>query len=528
MSQPAQSLEPTTKVDPGPRNPASERESAPVSAPWLLSGEDEFELRFRLARAAQPAWAALPLDERARRLARVADALLDRMDEIAALISEENGKRKVEAIGHEVGASVSNVRWLCERGVRALRTESVAMPWMPHRRAQTERRPWGLVLVVSPWNFPLSIPLGQVVAGLLAGNAVILKPSEVTPRVGALIEELLEPCNLPPNLFAVVQGDGAVGARLLELRPDKVFFTGSLATGRKVMEAAARFPIPVCMELGGVDAMIVLEDADLDYASSAAVWGGFFNGGQVCASVERVLVHESVRDNFLRRLVDKARALEPAVDLGRITADKQRAIYERHLDDARARGLDIHCGGDYVDASTLSPTVVDVERGREALVYREESFGPLVAVHGFRRDEEAVALHNELWGGLTASIFSRDEARARAVASSLDAGIVAINDVAATMHAVPELPWGGVGSSGFGRSHGVEGLMEFTWTRVLDTPRVGRRFKRPWWFPYGGPQADMIAAYTRVVGERRVGRRLRAVADLGRSAVRLLGRHPRL
>jgi succinate-semialdehyde dehydrogenase/glutarate-semialdehyde dehydrogenase len=244
--------------------------------------------------------------------------------------------------------------------------------------------------------------------------------------------------------------------------------------------------------------------------------------------VERVLVHESVRENFLRRVADKARALEPAVDLGRVTAEKQRAVYERHLADARARGLDLHCGGAWADDDTLAPTVVDVESGREALVYREESFGPLIAVHSFRRDEEAARMHDELWGGLTASIFSRDEARARALADELDAGLVAINDVAATLHAVPELPWGGVGSSGFGRSHGVEGLLEFTWTKVLDTSRVGSAFKRPWWFPYGGPQTEMMSAYTRVVGERKLGRRLRAVADLGRSAVRLLGRHPRL
>jgi succinate-semialdehyde dehydrogenase/glutarate-semialdehyde dehydrogenase len=450
------------------------------------------------------------------------------MDELAALIADENGKRPVEAIGHEVGASIANVRWLCERGRGALASEAVWMPSMPHRRARIVREPLGVVLVIAPWNFPLSIPLGQVVAGLLAGNAVIFKPSEVTPRVGAAIEDLLEGCQLPTNLFQLVQGAGEVGAQLLAHRPDKLFFTGSLATGRKVMEAASRFPIPVCLEMGGVDALIVLDDADLEYASSAAVWGAFFNGGQVCASVERLLVHESVRDNFVRRVVDKARALEPAVDLGPITADKQRAVYARHLDDARARGLTIHCGGAMLEPRILAPTVIDVADRRDALVWREESFGPLLAVHGFRHDEEAVALHNELWGGLTASVFTASPARAEAIAAQLDAGLVAVNDVAATLHAVAELPWGGVGSSGFGRSHGVEGLREFCRTKVVDSARAGERFKRPWWFPYGGLQTEMISAYTRLVGERSAGRRAWAALDLGRSALRLLGRHPRI
>jgi succinate-semialdehyde dehydrogenase/glutarate-semialdehyde dehydrogenase len=495
---------------------------------WLLCGEDELTLRYRLARQAQRAWAKVPVEERASKLNRVGDALVERMDELAALVTEENGKRPVESIGHEVGAALSNVRWLCEKAWRALEPAGVSMPWMPHRRARVQHEAWGVVLVISPWNFPLSIPLGQVVAGLLAGNAVILKPSEVTPRVGAVIEDLMDTCGLPPNLFCVMQGDGSVGAKLLEARPDKVFFTGSLATGQKVMQAASRYPIPVCMELGGIDALIVLEDADLDYASSAAVWGGFFNGGQVCASVERLLVHESVRENFLRRVVDKARSLEPTVDLGRITASKQRAIYERHIEDARARGLDIHCGGDYIGPETLAPTIIDVASGREALIYREESFGPLMAVRSFRADADAARIHNELWGGLTASIFTGSSKRAEALAQQLDAGLVAINDVAATLHAVPELPWGGVGSSGFGRSHGIEGLLEFTWTKVLDTPRVGRHFKRPWWFPYGGPQAEMISAYTRLVGARGLRPRVRAAVDLGRSAVHLMGRHPRL
>jgi succinate-semialdehyde dehydrogenase/glutarate-semialdehyde dehydrogenase len=294
------------------------------------------------------------------------------------------------------------------------------------------------------------------------------------------------------------------------------------------MAAAAGHPIPVCMELGGVDAAIVLEDADVELAASAIVWGAFFNGGQVCASIERLLVHESIRERLLWRVVDKARALEPATDLGRATVARQRQVYEEHLADARARGLALRCGGSFLSDEVLAPTVVEGDGIRDAHVYREESFGPILAVHSFRSDDEAVRLHDELWGGLTASIFSRDHSRARAMAERLDTGLVAIEDVAATLHALPELPWGGVGISGFGRSHGREGLLEFSRSKTIDSPRIGLRFKRPWWFPYGRAQHDLIAAYVRAAGERHLGRRLRALGAMGRSALRLFLWRPRL
>lgn len=497
--------------------------------PWLMAETEELPLRFELARRAQSEWCQTPPKERARVLAALADTLLSRKSELVDLIVEENGKPPVEAMAHEIGPSVANVRWLCDHAVSALEPERVAMPWMPHRKAEIRHEPIELALIISPWNFPLSIPLGQVVAGLLAGSAVILKPSEVTPRAGEAIRSLLDDCALPPNLFQVVQGDGRIGERLIDLRPDKVFFTGSLATGRRVMAAAAKHPIPVALELGGVDALIVLEDADLDLASSAAVWGGLMNAGQVCASVERVLVHRSVKDVFLARVLEKVQAVDPVTELGRYTADKQRAVYERHLEDAKKRGLELLSGGHWLGERKLAPTIITGEDEQVAgsLVYREESFGPLVSVRTFRDDAEAVRRHDELWGGLTVSIFSSDEDRAARLAGKLDAGLASINDVAATLHAVPELPWGGVKASGFGRSHGVEGLLEFTVTKVVDRPRGKTGFKRPWWFPYDADQGSLLDAYVRLIGERRLSRKLRASADLVRSALRSMLRAPR-
>ena len=291
------------------------------------SSSDDIAALFSLARSAQRRWQAIPILERTRRLQKVGDRLLERLDALAELIHDENGKPLVEAIAHAVGASASKVRHLCKMAPRWLKPEKVCIKWMPNRVATIQRQPFGLVVVISPWNMPLTIPLGQVLAGLLAGNAVVLKPSEVTPTSGDALRDLFDECDLHPHLFSVVQGDGAVGAQLIAARPDKVFFTGSVATGKKVMAGAAAFPIPVCLELGGVDAMIVCDDADLDYATSAALWGATFNGGQVCASVERLLLHRSIRQPFVDLLLQKIGRLNVDTDLGRITMSGGVAEY---------------------------------------------------------------------------------------------------------------------------------------------------------------------------------------------------------
>lgn len=485
----------------------------------LLHPQDELAFRITAARAAQAAWAAVPVAERARRLHAVGDALLARMDEIVATIRAENGKPEVEAIGHEVGGAVAAVRWACDHAARVLAPTPAPVPFLPHRAPVVERVPFGVALVIAPWNFPLSIPLGQVIAGLVAGNAVILKPSEASPRVGALVVDLFRAAALPPDLLQLVQGDGRVGAALIDARPDKVFFTGSLATGRKVMAACARFPIPVSLELGGTDALIVLDDADLELAASAALWGATLNGGQVCASVERILVDERVADAFVGLLRAKADALDPA-DVGPCAFPPQAKVWARHLDDARARGLDVWERHGF--------TLVTGAGVRDAEVYRDETFGPIVALTTFRGDDAAARLHDDCAFGLTASVFSSDLARAGALARRLRAGLVSINDVAATLHAFGELPWGGVAGSGFGRSHGEEGLREFTFARVIDAPRVDAAVKRPWWYPYDPDQTDVVRDFVRVVGERSAARRLGAARRMAGAFAAMLRRSPRL
>ncbi len=474
-------------------------DAAPAEASWLLGDSTSAEVLYRGTRSRQAEWARRSVSDRLAILDRLRAVLADRMEPIAALVREENGKPEVEAISHEVGACIAFVEHLCRVGERHLAGRTEIDAWLPFRVATVTPRPLGVVLIIAPWNVPLAIPFTQTVAALAAGNAVVLKPSEVTPRIGAAIGELLTLAGVPDGLVEIVQGDGKVGAELIDARPDKVFFTGSVATGRRVMAAAARHPIPVCLELGGIDAMIVRDDADLDFAAAAATWGGLFNGGQVCASVERLLVHESVADRVISRLVDRIGELDEDADLGRITSARQRQIYDRHIADARERGLTIACGGRYIGRDKLAPTVIRGPGLRESLVWREETFGPVIAVSTFRDDDHAISLHNDTRFGLTASIISGDVDAADRIAARLDVGAVAINDVAATLYARPALPWGGRGESGFGSSHGREGLLAFTRPHVVDRAAAGLNFKRPWWFPYDSYQREAMRQFALTV-----------------------------
>ena len=437
-------------------------------------------------------WSSLSVEQRAAALEPLAMRLADRAEDLAELIHQENGKPRSEAMSMEVVTSVRLARWCCAQAPVVLGPRSVRLPMAPHRRVRIHRRPYGHVLVISPWNIPLYIPLSQVLAALLAGNRVTLKPSELTPRCGDAIGELLADL-LPPDTLRIVQGDGAVGAALIEARPDRVCFTGSVGTGRKVMAACAAHPVPVTLELGGIDALIVRADADLELASSAVAWGATFNGGQACCSVERLLAHSSIIEPLLARIEAKLRRIGPSTDLGPAIDQRQLGVWRTHVADARERGL-------------------------------QESFGPIVAALPFESDEQARALHDATDFGLTASVFTGDLAAGEALASSLRAGSVAVNEVAATVYGHPELPWGGVDGSGFGRSHGQEGMVENTWTQVVDLPRMGVEPKPPWYYPYDDEQERAFASLSRALarpGFRRAGRAATALA-------RFVSRRPRL
>lgn len=471
-------------------------------------------------RAHQREWEELGVEERVRRLQPAGDFIDEHLDELATVIHEENGKPRVEAIGHELLGAIAYVRWLGDKATSILGPKERPLKWLPHRQCNVARRPFGVVLVISPWNIPFLIPFSQVLGALAAGNAVVLKPSEVTPETATWVERALDACDLPPSLFQLVQGDGRVGARLVDNRPDKVLFTGSVATGKKVMAACAEFPVPVSLELGGIDAAIVRADADLEYAASTIAWGATFNHGQVCASVERLLAHESVFDELVERIADKMERINPYEDLSRVTFEGQKKVLERHLADAENRGLTALAGGGWISSDKMEPTLLVGDAVEGADVWRHESFGPVLAAMSFRDDDHAVALHNATDFGLTASIFTCDLDRGRQLATRLKAGNVAINDLGAMHYSQPEIPWGGAGASGFGRSHGPEGLLAVTWPQAVDHSRFGASEpKRPWSYPYDHDLEDALAAFAHLVAARGP---LAVAASAGRTAVGML------
>ena len=446
---------------------------------------------FARARAAQAVWGALPLHKRAAALLQLRETLINQADTLTELIARENGKPRVEALANELLPAVDTLTFFIKHGRKELRRKRIPLKLMRHRKSYLEFQPLGVVAIISPWNYPFLLPFGEIIMALLAGNSVIFKPSEITPLIGLKIQELCELSGLPTHCLQTVIGDGALGSAIIDQRPAKIFFTGSVPTGKKILAQAAQHLIPVNLELGGKDAMIVLADANIDYATSAALWGSFGNSGQVCASTERILVHESISDVFIAQLKEKASRLRqgPSTfggnDLGVVTMDRQKTVYREHLQDAREKGAEIILGGEFSpDQTALKPTIVTGDVIESTRIYNEETFGPVVAITTFRSVAEAVQKANQSPYGLTASIITRNISLGEQIARQLEVGTAMVNEVTYTA-GLGETPWGGVKDSGFGRSHSALGLHEFVNVKHIHLPRSGLFvFKSPWWFPY--------------------------------------------
>lgn len=451
------------------------------------------------ARAAQPAWASLSFRDRARVILTARELMLAERDEIARLVSRETGKPVAEAVSMEIVPTLDAMHYFAHASENLLRPQKIDIGQygMMGRSSTIRFKPLGVVGIISPWNFPLATPLDEVVMALMAGNAVVLKPSELTPLIALKIGELFNRAGLPTGLLEIPTGDGSTGAALIEARVDKIMFTGSVATGKRVAEAAARYLIPVVLELGGKDPMIVLEDADLENAARGAVWGAFANAGQACASVERCYVHESIAPKFIEIVVAETKALrqgvgtEPGVDLGSMTNERQLEIVESHVEDARERGATILTGGqrgENREGYFYQPTVL-TNVDQDMTIMRDETFGPVLPVMTFSSDDEAVRLANDSDYGLTASVWTKDIARGRALAERIEAGTVMVNEVVYT-HGIAQTPWGGVKDSGYGRTHGRMGLLEMVWPQHIHINRISF-LPDLWWFRYS-PAAERL------------------------------------
>jgi acyl-CoA reductase-like NAD-dependent aldehyde dehydrogenase len=417
-------------------------------------------------RAGFKPWSSKPVKERVRILGKLQEVLIDAADEITEVLNKDTGKSRQDAL-IELWMTVDLLKVYRSHAARWLRRQPVPRGYFFFKRCYFEQRPYGLVLVISPWNYPFYLSMPPVIAALLAGNTVILKPSEVTGASGLLMEEIFKRVPELAPYVRVMHGDGEVGAALVQAAPDYIFVTGSTLTGKKVMAAASENLVPVACELGGKDAVIILEDADIEKAARWTVWGAFFNSGQTCIAVSRVYVVESRYEEFVERAmhhrnllkIGYSTELESSFYLGPMTDPRQLKIIDRHMQDALAKGAQVLAGGT-LNGMFFEPVVM-TNVDHSMLIMREETFGPILPIMKVKDEAEAIRMANDSNFGLGASIWSNNIPRAERVAHQVQAGAILVNDSVAQI-AIPMLPFGGIKHSGYGRIHGKAGLLQFT------------------------------------------------------------------
>jgi acyl-CoA reductase-like NAD-dependent aldehyde dehydrogenase len=455
-----------------------------------IASADDVRDAVARARAAQVEWADRGFEQRGRLLLRARDLLVERADAIADVICRDTGKPRLEAMTSEILGACDALTFYARNARRLLRDEKKRLHLMKTKKLVLSYRPMGVVGIITPWNFPFLLSLNPSVQALMAGNTVVLKPSEITPFVGLALAQLFADAGLPEDAFQVVTGDGATGAALLEAGCDKIAFTGSVRTGRRIAEVCGRALVPCTLELGGKDPMIVCDDADIERAARGAVWGAFTNAGQVCMSTERVYVVEPIAKAFTERVVALTRELrqgpesEGEVDVGAITSPAQIEIIEAHVADAVAKGATVLTGGRRNPAYAgffFEPTVL-VDVNHDMAIMRDETFGPCLPIQVVKDEEEALRLANDSPYGLQASVWTRDSRKGKRLANRVAAGGVVVDDCIVT-YGISESPFGGVKDSGIGRVNGELGLKSYCHVQSIVLPRL-RGKSELLWYPY--------------------------------------------
>jgi acyl-CoA reductase-like NAD-dependent aldehyde dehydrogenase len=434
-----------------------------VVATFPIHSAADVEAAVARARIAAAWWQGLGWDGRKERLNAWKRLIVNRADELAELVHRENGKPVTDARLTEVTLPVDHIAWAAKNAPKVLGARKISPGLMMANQAATlEYQPLGVVGVIGPWNYPVFTPMGSIAYALAAGNAVVFKPSEYTPAVGKWLVDTFAEVVPEQPVLQLITGFGETGAALCRAGVDKIAFTGSARTGKKVMAACAETLTPVLMECGGKDAMIVTDDADVEAAATAALWGGMSNAGQTCVGIERVYVTEKVYDDFVSTLTAKAAKVVPGTSYGPITMPGQVDVIRRHIADALDKGGRALTGG-HIDGGLVEPTVlVDVPEDSTAVT--EETFGPTLTVARVRDTEEAIERSNATSYGLAGSVFAKTGGVE--IARRLRTGMTSVNQVVA-FAGIPSLPFGGSGDSGFGRIHGEDGLREFARAKAI-------------------------------------------------------------
>jgi succinate-semialdehyde dehydrogenase/glutarate-semialdehyde dehydrogenase len=502
-------------------NPATGEEVGRVTQ----TSDEDVRAAVERSRASFTKWRRTSFAERRRLIGRARDLILSELDDIAHLISAESGKPFGEAIAMEIAPVLDLMQYFATNAERLLRPRKVKIGLysLLGRTSKIVYHPLGVVGIIPAWNYPFAIPLGEATMALMAGNSVIIKPSELTSLVGLKIGEIFERAAAPQDLVQVVTGDGRTGAALVVAAPNKIMFTGSVATGKTIAKAAAENLTSVVLELGGKDPMIVFADANLELAADAAIWGAFCNAGQSCSSVERLYVEESVAENFTQMLVLRAKRLKLGagsgddISIGAMSSERQVQIVEDHVEQFRRDGATIVTGGkranDLNSNFSLSdpegkqakactqnaglfyePTIIiNVRNNMRAM--QDETFGPTLPVATFESENDAIDLANDSEFGLTASVWTRDLTKGKRVAAQIEAGTVTVNEVLYT-HGIGQTPWGGFKNSGRGRTHGLEGLMELVQPQHIHINRLAI-LPNAWWMPYSPTAVDTFRGFAK-------------------------------
>lgn len=462
---------------------------------------EEVQIAVENGREAFQMWRKTSFSERKKLVMQAREVILAEMDSIALLISNESGKPVAEALSMEIAPVLDLMQYFAKNAEKLLKPRKIGIGLygMLGRNSKIVYQPLGVVGIIPAWNYPFSIPLGEAVMSLMAGNTVVIKPSELTPFIGLKIGEIFKKAGFPENTVQIVTGAGATGAALVESAPDKIMFTGSVATGKKIAESAAKNLTSVVLELGGKDPMIVFADANLELAADAAVWGAFCNSGQSCSSVERLYVEESAAEKLTNLIVEKTRKLkqgagnDASVSIGAMSSEKQINIVKDHVENFEKEGAKILTGGKSHDLF-FEPTVIS-GANNSMRAMQEETFGPTLPIATFRTEDEAIKLANDSEFGLTASVWTKNLSKGKRIAEKIEAGTVCVNEVLYT-HGIGQTPWGGFKNSGNGRTHGIEGLMELVQPQHIHVNNLAI-LPNAWWMPYSGNAVETFKQFAK-------------------------------